>query len=59
MSLVTHAAVFALLIVDLFVGGSLVERVGGRWAVTGFEFALILGYVIFVLQAVPWLRRDG
>jgi hypothetical protein len=59
MSLITHLAVLALLGIDLFFGGELVQRVGGRWAMTGFEFVLILGYVIFVLQLVPWRRTGG
>jgi hypothetical protein len=58
MSIFFHAAVLGLLVLDLLFGGQLVGRVGGRWAVVGFEFALILGYVLFVLQLQPWRRDD-
>ncbi len=58
MSLTTHLAVFAVLILDLLLGGQAIRAVGGRFAATAFEFAVILGYVIFVLQwGVPWGRR--
>lgn len=59
MSLLAHLAVFGLLIVDLVFGASLVERLGGRSAMIGFEFLLILGYVLFVLQWLPWRRPRG
>ena len=57
MSLVSHVAVLGLLLLDLALGGQLIERFGGRIAMTGFEFAIILGYVLFVLQWLPW-RQD-
>jgi hypothetical protein len=50
VSLIAHVLVLALLGIDLFFGGSLVEEFGGRWAMLGFEFLLILGYAFFVLQ---------
>jgi hypothetical protein len=50
MSLTSHLLVLALLGIDLFFGGHLAEEIGGRWAMIGFEFLLILGYVAFVLQ---------
>jgi hypothetical protein len=63
MSLLSHLLVLGLLGVDLFFGGSLVEDLGGRWAMLGFEFALILGYVMFVLQFGSFFgrpeNRDG
>jgi hypothetical protein len=58
MSLFTHLGVLALLLLDLVFGGPVVGRFGGRWAVIGFEFVLILGYVLLVLQWQPW-RREG
>lgn len=58
VSMLLHIAVFAVLIVDLIFGSSLVHQFAGRWASFGFEFVLILGYIIFVLQwGVPWGRR--
>jgi hypothetical protein len=59
MSLVAHLGTLALLIVDLAVGGPVVHHLAGRWALTGFEFALILGYVLLVLQLIPWRRPGG
>jgi hypothetical protein len=50
VSLIAHVLVLALLGIDLFFGGSLAEEIGGRWAMLGFEFLLILGYAVFVLQ---------
>ncbi len=58
MSIIAHAAVFGLLVLDLLFGGPLMDRLGGRWASVGFEFLLILGYVLFVLQLAPWRRED-
>lgn len=58
MSIFSHAAVLVLLVLDLLFGGQMIERFGGRYAVIGFEFVLILGYVLLVLQLLPW-RRDG
>ena len=59
MSLVAHLGTLALLIVDLAVGGPVVGRLAGRWGLAGFEFALILGYLLLVLQLVPWRRPGG
>ena len=60
MSLITHVVVLCVLIVDLLVGSVLIDRFWNRWAATGFEFVLILGYIIFVVQwGVPWGRREG
>jgi hypothetical protein len=58
MSIFAHATVLGLLVIDLLFGGQVIDHFGGRFAVAGFEFALILGYVLFVLQLLPW-RRDG
>jgi hypothetical protein len=54
MSLIAHLGTLALLVLDLALGGPLVSRYAGRWALAGFEFALILGYMLLVLQFVPW-----
>ena len=58
MSLTMHLVVLAVLILDLLLGGQAMRAIGGRFAATAFEFAVILGYVIFVLQwGVPWGQR--
>jgi hypothetical protein len=59
MSFGTHLAVLGLLILDLALGAPLAGHIAGRWAVAGTEFALILGYVLFVLQWLPWRRPDS
>jgi hypothetical protein len=56
MSPAAHAIVFGLLIVDLLVGAYAIELFWGHWPAIGFEFAIILGYVLFVLQWLPWRR---
>ena len=50
MSLFTHIAVLVILVVDLIFGAWMVERIGGRYAMLGFEFLLILGYILLVLR---------
>lgn len=59
MSLTTHLAVLAIVIIDLIFGAAFVGRFGGGYAATAFEFIIILGYIIFVLQwSVPWGKRE-
>ena len=58
MSLIAHLGTLALLVLDLAVGGPLISRFAGRWALIGFEFVLILGYMLLVLQLVPWRDAD-
>ena len=59
MSLTTHVAVLAVVIIDLIFGAAAVGRLGGPYAATAFEFIIILGYVLFVLQwGVPWGKRE-
>ena len=59
MSFTTHLAVFAILVIDLIFGSPAVDRLGGGYAATAFEFIIILGYVLFVLQwGVPWGKRE-
>jgi hypothetical protein len=59
MSLATHLAVLAALIVDLTLGGPLVRHLLGAWAVVLFELLLIAGYLLLVLRLVPWRRERG
>ena len=58
MSFLAHVGVFGLLIVDLLFGSFAVERLWSHWGAVGFEFAIILGYVMLVLQWWPWKRPD-
>ena len=59
MSLTTHLAVLAVVIIDLIFGAAAVGRFGGGYADAAFEFIIILGYVLFVLQwGVPWGKRE-
>ncbi len=57
MSLVAHLGTLGLLVLDLALGGPVVQHLIGRWGLIGFEFVLILGYMLLVLQFVPW--RDS
>lgn len=58
MSLAAHVAVLGVLVLDLILGATIVHDFLGRWASVGFEFAMILGYVLLVLQWVPWRNID-
>ena len=49
MGLGRHLLVFAALVVNLWVGGDLVEAAAGGMARVGFEALLILGYLWFVI----------
>ena len=57
MSFGMHLAVLGLLILDLAIGAPMAGYFG-RWAIPPAEFLLILGYVLLVLQWLPW-RRSG
>jgi hypothetical protein len=56
MTLFAHLAVLGLVVLDLVVGAPVAGRFGGRWAAVGFEFAIVLGYIVLVL---PSWRRGG
>ena len=59
MSLYSHLAVLAALIIDLTLGAALVDNLLGHYPAVGFEFLIILGYILFVLQwGLPWERRE-
>ena len=45
MSTTQHIVVFAALVTVLWLGGGLIMEFVGRYARTGFEFLLILGYL--------------
>jgi hypothetical protein len=55
-----HLLVLAALVVNLWVGGDLVQSWLGWDARQAFEFALILGYIWLVLGItvpLPWRRQ--
>ena len=48
------------LVVNLWLGGNLVEAWAGHLARAGFELLLILGYLVLVVRMrapLPWRRR--
>ena len=49
LSLWTHLAAVAALVVNLWIGGDFVEAWVGHAARSAFELLLMLGYVVFVL----------
>ncbi len=57
MSLAAHAGILLLVIVDLAFGGPLVHNWLGRPGLLAFEFALLLGYALFVLGLNPFRRN--
>ena len=60
MPLAMHIVILGLVVLDLIVGATIAQRFVGRWAATGFECVLILGYIVVVRQwGVPWGRREG
>ena len=58
MGLWRHLLVFGALVVNLWVGGDLVEAFAGGMARVGFEALLILGYLWFVIGLSRLLRGD-
>ncbi len=54
-----HLVIFAALIVNLWLGGDLVEALGGRYARGAFEVLLILGYLWFVVGLGSLLRGSA
>lgn len=58
MSFSMHLAILGVLIIDLALGAPMVGDLAGRWAIVAAEFFLIVGYVLLVLQWLPW-RRQG
>ncbi len=57
MGLWRHLLVFAALVVNLWVGGDIIEQLAGLVARSAFELALILGYLWFVIGFRGLLRR--
>ena len=58
MGLWRHLLVFGALVVNLWVGGDLIEAVAGEAARTAFELVLILGYLWFVIGLSRLLREE-
>lgn len=58
MGLWRHLLVFGALVVNLWVGGDLVESFAGGMARVGFEAVLILGYLWFVIGLGGLLRGE-
>ena len=59
MSFSMHLAVLGVLIIDLALGAPMAGQLAGRWAIIATEFILILGYVLLVLQWLPWRKPDS
>ena len=57
MGLWRHLLVFAALVVNLWVGGDIIDAVAGVVARTAFELALITGYLVFVIGLGGLLRE--
>lgn len=58
MGLWRHLLVFGALVVNLWVGGDIVEAFAGGMARVGFEAVLILGYLWFVIGLSGLLRGE-
>jgi hypothetical protein len=54
-----HVLVLAALVVNLWVGGDLIEAWAGHMARSGFEAVLILGYLVLVLRVGGLLGPSG
>lgn len=52
-----HLVIFAALLVNLWLGGDLVEALAGSYVRGLFELLLILGYLWFVVGLGSLLRR--
>lgn len=59
MSHVRHVAIFAALLVNLWLTGDLVEAWAGRAARSAFELLLIVGWLVLVVGVrSPFRPRD-
>ncbi len=58
MGLWRHLLVFGALVVNLWVGGDIVEAMAGGAARTAFELVLITGYLWFVIGLGRLLRGE-
>lgn len=59
LNLPMHVLVLAALVVNLWVGGDLIEVWAGHMARSGFEAVLILGYLVLVLRVGELLGPQG
>lgn len=58
LTLVRHVLLLTALVVNLWIGGDLVEELAGHVVRSGFELLLILGYAWFVLGVGRLFRRE-
>jgi len=58
VGLCRHLLVFGALVVNLWVGGDIVQAFAGDMARVGFEVLLILGYLWFVIGLGGPLRGE-
>lgn len=55
-----HLVIFTALIINLWIGGDLIEAWLGHGVRTGFELVMILGYMVLILgitAPLPWRRK--
>ncbi len=55
-----HAVILAALVINLWIGGDLIEMGFGHAARAAFELVLILGYMVLILgisAPLPWRRK--
>jgi type VI protein secretion system component VasK len=55
-----HMVIFVALVINLWVGGDLLEAWQGHAVRTVFELAMILGYMVLILgitAPLPWRRK--
>ncbi len=55
-----HMVIFVALVINLWVGGDLIEGWQGHAARTVFELVMILGYMVLILgitAPLPWRRK--
>ena len=58
LSLMAHLLIFGALVVNLWIGGDLIEAWAGAVVRTAFEALLILAYAWFVLGVDRLFRRE-
>ncbi|MDA1010947.1 MAG: hypothetical protein O2888_05680 [Chloroflexi bacterium] len=62
ISLTRHVVIFLALVVNLWVGGDLIQAWAGPFWRTAFELGLILGWMTIILgmrAPLPWRRAKS